>query len=343
MILFRTEAATDIGFAHLHRCLLLAAALRGQGAHCVFAVAQDDTAQAERVKQSGFVIAPIPSACLYADEARNYPDDVQVVLIDLQHTRNIADPSRLLALLHGLKKGQYKVVFLDAMFDEAFRHKDAPKLYAYVQPYVGAEQDTRPDCDHWLTGASYAIMTPTYRNLPQRHIKHEAKNILVTFGGADPQNLTATLLNALKQRHDLALRVIQGPYFSDDHKNLIAGLAAYARAEIIDAPASLLQHYQWADIAIGSSGLSRYEFAATGLPSLFCALYSYHVRTCHIFSETGAARYLGYYKDIGDADWEKALDQLIGSPPDRQSMGVAGQALIDGKGADRILSDLQLL
>ena len=38
--------------------------------------------------------------------------------------------------------------------------------------------------------------------------------------------------------------------------------------EIIDAPPNLVTHLKWAEMAISASGLTKYEMALAGVPSL---------------------------------------------------------------------------
>jgi UDP-2,4-diacetamido-2,4,6-trideoxy-beta-L-altropyranose hydrolase len=343
MISFRCEVSEKIGYGHLKRCLTLALILRERDVDTCFILNAEERDSAAFVRTEGFAVHEIPGGTSLADEIIEYPNDYRFLVTDINTIDNILRPERVTAYLHSLNRAGITTVYIDGLFDDAYRAPDAPEISAYVQPYLGADQDTPPHCRSWLAGGDYAILGPQYRELPARQIKDRAENLLITFGGADPQGLTPTVMRALAAANiDMPLRVIAGPYFSVDHMQEIEKAVStyHGSADIVSRQTDLLPHYQWADMALGGSGTSRYEFAAAGLPSIFAAIRPQHEQICDIYSSYGIAQYLGFYAVFDSQKWVAAVSSLRDDPETRRNMARAGQGHIDGTGADRLVGAL---
>lgn len=337
MIYFRAEASATHGFGHLKRCLMIASALTESGAQATFLCPEADTDLHDTIKQAGHKIHAIPSGLSYAEEVNHYPNDCYHLVTDIYHQGNIQNPEPLHDYINSATRRKIKIAFIDGIFHEAFRPpENIPALYAVIQPYLNAENDTAPNAKHWIKGVQYAVMDNAYKNQPLKNIKNAANNILITFGGADPQELTASLMTALaEQPKDIHIRLIIGPYFSQTHKDKISALSIQypTRFDVKGAQTDMIPHYQWADIALGSSGLSRYEFAALGLPAIFTALYPEHTESSEAFAQSGIARYIGLYTETDAQDWLDALRNLRTNKTAREEMSLTGQKKINGKGA----------
>jgi spore coat polysaccharide biosynthesis predicted glycosyltransferase SpsG len=322
IIHFKCEASQRLGFGHLRRCLMLAEAFRAKGAACAFILPPGDATAIAMVRGADFGLRHDDEGC-------------ENLILDLFHHDNRADPAKLCAYLETVR-GR-KTIFIDGMFEDAFRDPRAPRLTAWVQPYPDAETDMRPPAEHWFAGGQYVILPPRYAGLAAKEIAPRARRLLLTFGGADPQGLTPFVMAAVAET-DFDARVMVGPYFSAEHRAQIRAFGD--RFEIIEGEADLLRHYLWADLAAGASSLSRLEFAAAGLPCVFAALYPYHERLSKTYAEDGAAQYLGRYEALDGQDWRGALCNLAQDAAARQDMSRAGQRLIDGRGADRLTDAL---
>lgn len=351
MIVFRTEAGQDIGFSHLNRCLHLASIFTAHEYSVIFAVAENDTAQRALVADKGFAFFSIPENRLYNGEVELYPEQSKLVITDLQHARNIKNASPLTALLKDMKHHGRRIAFLDAIYKEAYRDKESPRLDALIQPYFGAENDRTPPADIWLAGIKYALLNPTLcEHIKPKQISPYANKILVTFGGADPQGLTATVLEGLISHPNLQghVKIVIGPYFSHELKKTTANLERRntkpsLQIEVLENVSAMWPLYEWADIAIGSSGLSRYEFAAMGLPAIFASLYDYHKQQSEEYAATQAAEYLGHYQNLASGIWAEAVHRMQKAPQQRALMSQKGQQLIDSDGGERIFNALKII
>ncbi len=335
-IYIRCQASQKRGFAHLRRCLIIGHATKEQGAVPVFIQAEQDKQAIDFIKREGFETASLPQSTL-ANEAAFYPAGIKNILLDLVHAETLKDPLTLTNLLHDLIDRNIRIAFIDAIFQEAFRPPSMPHVECIVAPYVGAEEDVSTKCNSFLGGAQYAILGPQYKNLPTRQIVPKAKNILIAFGGADPQGLTAKVLEYLPA--DVSVRAIIGPYFSEEHKAAIRKVKT-AQTTFVEDEMDLLSHYLWADICITGSGTSRYECAATGLPVIFTSLYDYHEQVSRIYAEKGLGVYVGRYETLTATDWQNAVKSLMENHELRADLSAQSNKNIDSQGTDRIVSHL---
>ncbi len=335
-IYIRCQASQKRGFAHLRRCLILAHAMKEQGGVPIFIQPEHEVRAIDFIRREGFETALIPQSTL-ANEATLYPDGIKNILLDLVHAETLKDPQSLTNLIHDLTDRNIRIAFIDGLFEEAFRPVAMPHIECIVEPYVGGEDDISAKCNSFLGGGQYAILGPQYKNLPERKIAVEPKNILVAFGGADPQGLTATVLQSLPE--GTSVRAVVGPYFSEEHRTAIKR-AKTANVTLVENEMDLLPHYLWADICVTGSGTTRYECAATGLPAIFACLYGYHERLSRLYADKGLAIYTGRYETLTDADWQNAVKSLIDNHELRLSLSAQSHKNIDSQGTDRIVSHL---
>lgn len=341
-ILIRAEASGQRGFGHLKRCMMLAHVMRKNGITPTFLIQKSDTQAKDILIAENLSFFLIADCSRYEDEISSYPDTSKIIFLDLVHRHTLEEQDSFCRYLSKLKDANYKIIFLDGLYEDAFPHAKLPALDAVIQPYVGADKDIKPNTPHWLTGGQYAILDQKYAALSERIPNKDAKNILLTFGGSDPQSITIAAMKSLATlQEQIKIRVIIGPYFSDDHKSQIKEVAKESNLfELVEGAMDLIPHYLWADIALGSSSTSRYEFAAAGLPSIFTSIYPYHQRLSEEYASYGIAHYIGYHEDVTPDQWRSSLIQLKNNHNLCLSMAAAGYKFIDRNGTDRLVKTL---
>lgn len=343
MILCRAEASKEYGLGHLKRCLIIADALKKHDEDVTFIVPEDNETALSLIQNAACDVQTIPSGLNLKDEINYYPEKFSFLITDIYHQGNAQSPESVSDYLSVLKERGIKIAFIDGLYDEAFRpSEEISPVEVFIQPYLGATNDTPAPAHHWLRGSQFAVMDSAYADLPAKEAD-TIQNTLITFGGADPQSLTIQSMRDLENAPDnIHVRVIIGPYFDTQHVTDIKTLATknQDRFEVLEPQDDMIPHYQWAHIALTGSGLSRYECAANGLPALFTAHYPAHIRSSEAFAQSGAARYIGLQSDLKENDWQNAVTDLINNKEAWQAMSRKGQELIDGQGADRLAKKL---
>lgn len=119
-------------------------------------------------------------------------------------------------------------------------------------------------------GAQYAVLRPEFTIGPRNHITESVRDVLITFGGVDPNNLTMKVLRAI---HPVCREMAI-------HVHVIAGIG-YAFRDALPASENVLTiHHDVrnisdfmlrADIAFTSAGRTIFELASLGTPAIVIA------------------------------------------------------------------------
>lgn len=315
MIYFRCDASHNIGWGHLRRCLVLAEELNKQ-TQTTFIISTPTQEMLDLITDCGASVIGLPAVPSYKDELSYYPLEMERIILDLGHRKTLNAPTEFTNYLQALEHENINTVIIDGLDDDEFRDPKAPIVKAYVQPYWGVSSNP-PMSEYWLFGADYVLLDPKYHHAYQYKPKGAINNILVTFGGADPQENTINVMKGLVEipAIEFQLRVVIGPSFdAKARREIIAFSENYEWIDIIISPNGLDPHYQWADLCIGGSSTTRYEAASCGVPMLFASIYNEHKRLSEKFSKYGTAHYVGHAQDLTPTDWKNAVTKMLKNP-----------------------------
>jgi spore coat polysaccharide biosynthesis protein SpsF len=168
--------------------------------------------------------------------------------------------------------------------------------------------------------------------------RHGPPELIVTMGGSDPKDFTRLALKAVAQiTTPVKARFVIGPDFAEP-RALVNEIEAKGFEALRDVP-DLAAEFARADLALISFGVTAYEMAALGVPSLYLTLSEDHARSASAFCLAGMG-------DIVLPDQNRiasALTALIADGNRRHAMSEVGRTLIDGQGAMRIAAELAAL
>lgn len=167
-------------------------------------------------------------------------------------------------------------------------------------------------------GSKYFVVSKLFLLYKPIEIKPRVKNVLVTFGGADPNSYTEALL-------DIALE----PRFSDIHFTVVLGkakknadgfvsFARFPNIEILRDISDMPRVMSTCDAAVASRGRTGFELAVLGIPSVSIAQNEREARHDFISEKNG---FLCLPVKPSLKDIEQALLKLIGlSEAERREM-----------------------
>jgi len=340
-LLFRVDAGQQTGMGHLARCLVLAERARASGFSARFLIYGSSNA-CELVKGRGFDCAELSVKSL-GEQAASLSDEVEkdeIVILDFIHSNTLKESDQIPELLRQWKQATKAVVLIDgAGKQSAHYHCNFLEADILISPYVD-EISCLSKCRNVLSGAFYTILPEGYQNFLSRNIKIKPEKILITCGGSDPESITARILKIFEEIDDsYELRVVIGPMFSRELKESLRSLAqrSHNDIEFVDSPRGLADHMLRSDLAISTTGLTKYELAATGTPAVLVSIDAAHDEANLSFSRAGTAKYLGVIHNIQDSYLKDSIVEILGSYPGRRSMSEKGKSLIDGLGAARII------
>jgi spore coat polysaccharide biosynthesis predicted glycosyltransferase SpsG len=347
LILFRTDGNEACGMGHFARCLSLAAEARDRGARVAFALRFHDPAVRAALDEREIAYECIPDRLAVEAEgdwlrARFAAAPPPVLFFDVSHPYMLDRAREMSALVGGLRNFAAVIAVLDGLGEHALLQRTPLAADLVVTPYFGARVQTRAAFRH-LAGPSYFVFHPDFaaaaRTEPE--IAADPRRVLVTFGGSDPHAITLKALRALARIGEprLEVRVVIGPSFAP-------GLAAGIRellpqlghgASAVEAPPTLAGPIAWCEVALSAAGLTKYELALMGRPSLQVSIDPAHAAANTEFEEVGSAWHLGVHSAVSEDALAAALRRLMKDRGARERMSHAGRSLLDTRGGSRIL------
>lgn len=341
--LLRADGSRDLGMGHIFTSLTLAKGLWRRGVQSIFVVKDHTVEVPKLIKDSGFTVRTIPVDATLREDIQITRDLIEqyapeIVVADLYHDGMTADLQLYLWYLTELRKVSRFLVILDYINPLEF------PADILLNAYYGASHIQYP-----MKGDTQALLGPSYFLLREefvaagarRRVRACGRNILVTLGGSDASGLahkTAQALNYLK-RPDLQVIIVVGmDYSTQERQELQETLTRFpGKASFLGATNRLAELMLWCDVAVTGGGLTKYETAVTGTPSLVLCQAEHQVALMETFAEAGTALSLGLGTDVCAQNLAEDLESLLGDQVLRKQMSHNGKKLLDGNGLERVL------
>lgn len=160
------------------------------------------------------------------------------------------------------------------------------------------------------TGYPYFIASKLFLMHEPIQIREHVANVLVTFGGADPNGYMEQLL-ALAELPEFAhirFRMVVGRAKQNAQDLLTASYPEHI--ELIYDTQNMAELMNWADVAVTSRGRTGYELALMGVPFLSLAQNAREEKHTFLREENGVL-YLG--RQPGSGKIREALKKLVDS------------------------------
>ena len=334
VLLIRADADSRIGIGHVMRCLALAQAWQDSGGKAVLVAAELPEGLEERLRHEGIQLARITAPV-------GGPEDAAATLAVARHHKAawvVVDGYAFSAhYFDALREAGPRVVAVDDMGHLERYPVDVllnQNLSATSAMYDGR---TGPSTT-LLLGPRFSLLRREFRRIPTRTQSgpHEPRRVLVTFGGADHENLTGDVLRNLQRTvlRDLHVIVLAGA--ANPHVPMLRELAAGMRfsCEVRVDVSNVAELMAWADAAITAGGSTVWELASLGVPALIGAVEQNQLMGVSALSEIPFFRALPATEllssDIGDR-----LERLWEENENRSGSG------FDAHGATRVVDFLQ--
>jgi len=350
-VAFRVDASIAMGTGHVMRCLTLADHLVRKGVHCVFICREHAGHLAEWIRHKGFDchLLPKPDSLFVplsddlahaawlgaswqedAEQTRAFleaPVDWLVVdhyAIDARWQVQVASVYARLMVIDDLADRPQRA---DLLLDQTF----ARRLEDY--------QSLVPSHCQLLLGSAYALLRPEFAqwrdiSLLNRGKSSATHSLLISMGGVDADNMTASVLTVINQlcvSSSLELTVVLGE--TSPHSHSVQQLAESMRYPTrllvgVNNMAELMAH---ADLAIGAAGSTTWERACLGVPSLLFCLADNQRSGVEAVAQQGAAWFLRNPEDLA-----LVLPLLLSMPERLAQMGQFASQLTDGQGVHKV-------
>jgi UDP-2,4-diacetamido-2,4,6-trideoxy-beta-L-altropyranose hydrolase len=338
-LLIRADASSAMGTGHVMRCLALAQAWQDAGGQAAFAMAESTEAVRARLTSELCDIAPI--ACSPAGEG----DIAQTIAIFQQQNCEwiVVDGYQFSGdYQRGLKASGAKVIFLDD-YGHA-RHYSADVVLNQSVAAVPSFYSNRSEGTRLVLGPRYALLRREFAPWRdwRRTISPASHRLLVTMGSSDEHNVTATAVQALCLMGAEGLETVVLLGGSNSHVNDLHGQIAHSglKIEFRTNVCNVGELMAQADVAISAAGSTCWELCLLSLPSLLIDIadnqtavaVEMHKRQCaiHVGDRTVKPQAIG-----------QALHSLLNGVEHRRLLSENSRALVDGRGAARLVSILR--
>lgn len=330
-LLIRADASARMGTGHVMRCLALAQAWQKHGP-VVFACAELTSALGARLAGESCQVKRL-------DAIPGSPQDSADTL-DL--ARQLGASWLVLdgyqfdsSFQRAIKEGGLRLL----AFDD-YGHVPDPCADLVLNQNLGATAALYPGHGmgtRLLLGTRYALLRKEFLAWRdwQREIPLVARKVLVTLGGADPDNVTARVVEALA-RLDVEAKIVVGG--SNPHHEALSFVVRPPSSVLRDA-SNMPELMAWADVAVAAGGSTSWELAFMGLPSVVLTLADNQAMAITALETTGTSWRVPQ-SDCTAESLAPMTQALLQNGNERAHMSNLGRSLVDGLGANRVLTEM---
>ena len=323
-----------MGIGHVKRCLALAEALQSD---TIFALRYTSPNIESLIRRAGHDYVEIKDDSFEEAPWLRAQGGGSGIILDISHAETLKRLKDMPAYVKELRTLFPSVWLIDGMGSDALCEFAAIEADVTIVPYVGARAGTH---GLWLIGSEYCILGAEYSAVRERTINMNANKLLITAGGSDPGRLSLLALEALTliPNPTLEITLVVGAEFLPSYEKDIRDYIEASELSVIllSAPESLLELMLWCDLCISSSGLTKYELAATGTPAVLISMDERYFAIDQAFGAMSTALTLFNVDEHTPVDLADSLLALLEDCDRRVDMSTRGRILIDGKGASRV-------
>jgi UDP-2,4-diacetamido-2,4,6-trideoxy-beta-L-altropyranose hydrolase len=339
-LIIRADASSRMGTGHVMRCLALAHAWQEAGGLSYFALAEVALPLQARLHDEGMEVCHVSAVSgSEADAAETVAlaqrVDAQWVVVDGYHFSS--------AYQTAIKEASLRLLFIDDYGHADHYAADLvlnQNIYANESFYTHRESYTR-----LLLGTDYALLRREFwpKRGWQRQIAPIACRLLVTLGGADPDNVTLQVVQALEQTKIDGLEVIVVVDGNSQYETRLqsavqnSGVAIRLLANVKNIPELMA----WADVAVSAGGSTCWELAFMGLPALTLTLADNQNLNARHLDRYGSTIHLGWHHEVSPLAIAGEITRLHLNVQKRAEMSWRGTELVDGLGSSRVAAFLQ--
>jgi UDP-2,4-diacetamido-2,4,6-trideoxy-beta-L-altropyranose hydrolase len=339
-ILIRADASPGIGTGHVMRCLALAQAWQDAGGRTIFLMAQSTPSILARLaaeKCEVITLSAVPGSdedAAFTDEYA-YGVDAEWLVIDGYAFGGEYQEQ--------IRSRERKLLCVD----------DAGKCNRYIADIVlnqnlTAREGLYPNCHpdaQILLGPSFCLLRREFTpwRTRQREISDVGRKVLVTLGGSTPADVGVRVMESLARAMVDGLRAIFVVGGSSPDTAALENCAATFREKIsirrnISNIAELMAQ---ADVAISAAGSTCWELCLLGLPSILLDVADNQIPSALELERLGCALYAGSGIRVAPDELANSLESLLASQEKRQLMSQRARQLVDGLGAERVISAMR--
>ena len=287
-ILFRCDASSSIGYGHLTRCISLAQSfLQTWACDVYFAIYRDSNSHSyvSNSIESAVVLQPPDSIVTEEDWTIDIINKIRpsIALFDIRSSFDLQS-------MHIVKN----LVSCLVVIDDSSERRLAADLVFYPPVRQVRDLDWKTFSGRTYVGWNFIpirqVSTIDNSSFNRISYKNGARNILLSMGASDPNNLLLTSLQSLEHSyHQFDLSIIIGPRFR--YLQDVVGLSYKSKHNysLITGCTDLYPYFFQSDLAVIAFGSTAYECALAHTPSVHLCCTVDHYQSSLSFQDAGMA------------------------------------------------------
>ena len=360
-VAFRVDASIEIGIGHAMRCLTLADELQANGVTSSFIMRDPVVGMLEKIKSHGHkvdILTGLKHEYIAAAGDPAYAGWLGVPWSqDVQDTAAVLSqqkPDWLIVDHYGIdsrwhNKARSLAQRIMVIDDLADRSLDCDILLD--QTYGRDRMDYKfliPASCTMLVGSRFAVLRPQFQALRQEAIRRRSsgdgiRNILVSMGGTDSDNMTEVVLDELvsvswRNRPDLEIILGANAPHQERIRKKLEEYPLNARLSI--SVEDVAERMANSDLAIGTGGATSWERCSLGLPAIIIVVAENQRTVAGLLNRAGAASTIEGMENLTTGKICEAVEKLLAEPDTLKEMSTAGFRIVDGFGAGRVVSEI---
>lgn len=325
MVLFRCNGTAEVGMGHVMRCLALAGELHRRGVPCAFAM--DAGRGRGVVRDKGFPVIELADGDALIDVVSG--ESASLLFLDAPELLSRSE-------VKAIRETGVRVADID---DASAQRLECDLVFHPPVPQV-AELDWDGFTGSRFCGWEWVPLRPEFSR-PAPMPDNDPPVVLVTMGGSDPAMMTEKVLESLAgSMVPFHARVVCGPAFARLEAVWRLGDKMDSEVKILNNVGDMAAVMHGVDLAVASFGVTAYELAALGVPSVLLGLTDDHVRSASAFADAGVAINLGRHDLAKGKDLRGCLAAVLPSRDKLVSMRGRASTLGIGTGTERIAVEI---
>lgn len=345
-VIFRVDGSLRLGMGHIMRCCAFAERLRDLDVKSVFLTKKCEAQIENVIRASGFYLETMQNK-FSAKEDVNYTKSIadhymaDMIVTDICHTQALGHLDEFLQYHLGLSSDFFTLCIAGSTLVNVPCHLVLSPYFRVEYSEIGSNEFSVV-----LLGPSYFIFRRQFVEIAElnRDIDRNARKLLITVGGSDELGFTNKIVKAIIMlpNKDLQIKIVIGPGFPKGTKHELERLLGNYDGErtFLDNTSDLAREMFWADLAITGDGLTKYETAVTGTPSIMISRFDSEQEMSRQFSQTGVNFYAGDGALVAIESLSMTIADLLGDYDSRENMSHTGKKIIDGMGLERIIEKI---
>jgi spore coat polysaccharide biosynthesis predicted glycosyltransferase SpsG len=195
-----------------------------------------------------------------------------------------------------------------------------------------------------ITEPKYIALRNEFQKIHEQEkpIRPAIRELLITQGGSDTYGFTPSILSSLAvltaMGYSPHCTVVLGPAFRHHQELQEVAKVSPLDLSLVHNATNMAELMWHADLAITAGGLSLFELACVGTPSVVVCAERFEVETADRLQEAGVTVNLGFGEDLDYARIPTTLAALAQDLGTRSRMSRQGKELVDGRGCERVVS-----